>query len=146
MRSLLLSLLMGLSACSGSSAPAPDPAPVMKPFAMVYTTSVAGARMAPSQITLGAPSDVNFYKVSLNGESYQTVDGFGMAITQASCYNLLVMPAADRLIFANIFWKTICWKQSSPCPMTSFIILALQPISGFFQTRNLAQSARERSS
>ena len=99
MRSLLLSLLMGLSACSGSSAPAPDPDPVMKPFAMVYTTSVAGARMAPSQITLGAPSDVNFYKVNLNGESYQTVDGFGMAITQASCYNLLVMPAADRTAF-----------------------------------------------
>lgn len=101
MRSLLLSLLMGLSACSGSSAPAPEPTPdpSVKPFARVYTTSVAGARMAPSQITLGAPSDVNFYKVSLNGESYQTVDGFGMAITQASCYNLLVMPAADRTAF-----------------------------------------------
>ena len=102
MRSLLLfSLILVAAACSGASIPTPEPAPepAEKSYAQVYTTSVAGARMTPSQVTLGAPSDVNFYKVSLSGESYQTVDGFGLAITQASCYNLLLMPAADRTAF-----------------------------------------------
>ena len=96
-RSLLLTLAM--TACSSSSAPVPEPVPEVKPFAKVYTTSVAGARMAPSQITLGQPSDAHFYKVTLNGDCYQSVDGFGLAVTQASCYNLLVMNAADRTAF-----------------------------------------------
>ena len=99
LRSLLL--ILAITACSSASAPVPDPVPVpdARPFAKVYTTSVAGARMAPSQITLGEPSDAHFYKVALNGESYQSVDGFGLAVTQASCFNLLVMNAADRTTF-----------------------------------------------
>lgn len=96
-RSLLLALAM--TACSSSSAPVPEPAPEVKPFAKVYTTSVAGARLAPSQITLEQPSDAHFYKVTLNGDCYQSVDGFGLAVTQASCYNLLVMNATDRTAF-----------------------------------------------
>ena len=69
--------------------------------ATVYTTSVAGKRMTESSIALGSPEDVHSYKVELNGESYQSVDGFGFAITHASCYNLLRMSDDDR--HASIF-------------------------------------------
>lgn len=37
--------------------------------------------------------------ITLTGERFQSVDGFGMAVTQASCYNLLKMSAADRTKF-----------------------------------------------
>ena len=67
--------------------------------ARVFTTSVAGQRMSESEILLGKPEDVVFYKVELTGESFQQVDGFGLAITQASCYNLLLMPPEDRTAF-----------------------------------------------
>ena len=69
------------------------------PVATVYTTSVAGDRLSESTITLGKPEDVHFYKVERSGETFQEVDGFGLAITQASCFNLLLMPEADRTAF-----------------------------------------------
>ena len=93
--------------CTGCKTPSPDPVPVnpdpvtpdVKPAAVVYTTSANGTPFAESTVTLGKPEDVNFYKVTLDGNSYQTVDGFGFAITQASGYNLLLMPPADRKAF-----------------------------------------------
>ena len=79
--------------------PTPEPEPVTGPTAAVYTTSVAGQRMAESELTLGKPEDAIFYKVELTGKSFQEVDGFGLAITQASCYNLLLMPPEERTAF-----------------------------------------------
>ena len=67
--------------------------------AQVYTTTVSGQRMAESQLSLGRAEDAIFYKVSPDGAVYQEVDGFGLAVTQASCYNLLLMNAADRTAF-----------------------------------------------
>lgn len=106
MKYRILFLIGGLTAALFSCQAAPgenedtSPAPPAESAkAQVYTTSVAGARMEPSQITLGKPEDVNFYKVTLNGERYQSVDGFGLAVTQASCYNLLLMNEADRRAF-----------------------------------------------
>ena len=55
--------------------------------------------MAESTVRLGKPEDAIFYKVELSGESFQQVDGFGLAITQASCFNLLLMPSEDRTAF-----------------------------------------------
>lgn len=69
------------------------------PVATVYTTSVAGERFAQSTVSLGKPEDVHFYKVERDGNVFQSVDGFGMAITQASCYNLLLMPPEERTAF-----------------------------------------------
>ncbi len=101
MRSLLIPAWLLFVTCSGSSpeGPVTPQEPETEYFAKVYTTSVSGARMEASQLKLGAPEDVNFYKLVLNGERYQSVDGFGMAITQASCYNLLLMNAVDRHAF-----------------------------------------------
>ena len=69
------------------------------PVAIVYTTSVAGERFSESTLKLGKPEDAVFYKVQRSGETFQEVDGFGLAITQASCYNLLLMPAEERTAF-----------------------------------------------
>ena len=72
---------------------------VDKPSATIYTTSTAGKRMEKTTVTLGKPEEVHSNLLSLNGESFQTVDGFGFAVTQASCYNLLQMSAGDRSAF-----------------------------------------------
>ena len=95
----LTAALFSCQAAPGENEDTPLAPPAESAKAQVYTTSVAGARMEPSQITLGKPEDVNFYKVTLNGERYQSVDGFGLAVTQASCYNLLLMNEADRRAF-----------------------------------------------
>ena len=95
----LTAALFSCQAAPGENEDTPPAPPAESAKAQVYTTSVAGARMEPSQITLGKPEDVNFYKVTLNGERYQSVDGFGLAVTQASCYNLLLMNEADRRAF-----------------------------------------------
>ena len=67
-------------------------------IATVYTTS-AKERFAESTLPLGKPEDVHFYKVERSGETFQEVDGFGLAITQASCYNLRLMPEDARDAF-----------------------------------------------
>ena len=74
------------------------PVPADGPVATVYTTS-SKERFAASTLALGKPEDVHFYKVEPSGETFQTVDGFGMAITQASCYNLKLMPSEAREAF-----------------------------------------------
>lgn len=103
MRSLFLAALFLLTSCGHSSSVTPEPVAgpeePSRPGAKVYTTSLAGARMEPGRIVPGKPEDVNFYKVSPTGESFQEVDGFGLAITQASCYNLMLMSAEDRTAF-----------------------------------------------
>jgi glucosylceramidase len=100
---LILSFAAALFAGCGEK-PNVDPEPPVppvpdSPVATVYTTSVAGKRFDESTITLKKPDDVHFYKVERSGETFQEVDGFGLAITQASCYNLLLMPAEERTAF-----------------------------------------------
>ena len=98
-RFLALAALMALVSCEVK---ADDPVPQPEPSgleASVFTTSVAGQRMAESTVRLGKPEDAIFYKVELSGETFQQVDGFGLAITQASCFNLLLMPPEDRTAF-----------------------------------------------
>ena len=90
-----------LTGCGQKPEVTPEPPVVVPdgPVATVYTTSVSGDRLAESTIPLGKPEDVHFYKVERSGETFQQVDGFGLAITQASCYNLLLMPAQERTAF-----------------------------------------------
>ncbi|MBO4755440.1 MAG: glucosylceramidase, partial [Bacteroidales bacterium] len=99
-RILALAASMVLLSCQPTTEDpvAPDPQET-GPVAAVYTTSVAGQRMAESQIPLGKPEETHFYKVERTGKSFQTVDGFGLAITQASCCNLLLMPPEERTAF-----------------------------------------------
>jgi O-Glycosyl hydrolase len=102
MSPLILSFAAALLAGCGEK-PDVDPAPVPPApdgsVATVYTTSVSGKRLDESTISLKKPDDVHFYKVERSGETFQEVDGFGLAVTQASCYNLLLMPAEERTAF-----------------------------------------------
>ena len=96
---LMLSAAM-LLGCDRKPVDNPEPpVTVDGPVATVYTTSVAKERFAESTLPLGKPEDVHFYKVERSGEMFQEVDGFGLAITQASCYNLQTMPAEERTAF-----------------------------------------------
>ena len=74
------------------------PVPADGPVATVYTTS-SKERFTESTLPLGKPEDVHFYKVERSGETFQEVDGFGLAITQASCCNLKLMPREARDAF-----------------------------------------------
>lgn len=102
MKRLPIILCLVAAACScheqepSPTPPAPPAPETDKPTATTYVTDASGKQMEQGSIVLGKPSDAVFYKVSLDGESYQSVDGFGFAITHASCYNLLLMPQADR--------------------------------------------------
>ena len=60
------------------------PAPVDGPVATGYTTS-SKERFSESTLSLGKPEDVHFYKVERSGETFQEVDGVGLAITPATC-------------------------------------------------------------
>ena len=103
-----LLLLTALTTCCGTGPEPDDPVvPEEGERATVYTTTAAGVLFQESSVPLCKPGDVNFYKVRLNGERYQSVDGFGFALTQASCYNLLKMNADDRAAFLReIFCRT----------------------------------------
>ena len=71
-----------------------------EPVAEVWTTSADGSRLLEAgSVRLMKPGDASFNRITLTGESFQTVDGFGLAITQASCYNLLKMSESDRSTF-----------------------------------------------
>ena len=95
MHTLLPLLLLALTACQGKIQPEPEPVRE----ATAFTTSVGGLRLAESKIPLMRPSSAAAYRVLPTGKTFQTVDGFGLAITQASCYNLLKMSPADRTAF-----------------------------------------------
>jgi len=67
--------------------------------ASVFTTNTATLRFQESQTPVNEPVAGDAFNVTLTGKTFQTVDGFGLAITQASCYNLLQMPEQDRKAF-----------------------------------------------
>lgn len=99
---LFYSAVAALLLCCNGAKPDPDPQPVPpaeEKLAVVYTTSTAGSRFSASKVKLGKAEEVNFYKVERTSEVFQSVDGFGAAITQASCFNLLQMPEEDRTSF-----------------------------------------------
>ena len=90
-----------LAACSNSDDAEKPVVPVPPGDVAIYTT--------PSSLTRDLTRDaVNFSPkdnlapttITLNpAEQYQTMDGFGAAITGSTCYNLLLMKPADRHAF-----------------------------------------------
>lgn len=96
---LLAALAVSCKEKPADSPVVPDPPQPAVVEAAVYTTSVSGDRFKESTVALKKPEDAVFYKVQLSGETFQQVDGFGLAITQASCYNLLLMPQEERTAF-----------------------------------------------
>lgn len=95
-------LLTGTVCCSsasdngGTPAPDPDPAPQAGDVA-AYVTSANGSRLFTEEKLEYSKISMSPYKVTLDpATTYQTVDGFGPAVTGATCYNLLKMSAEDR--------------------------------------------------
>lgn len=68
-------------------------------FAHLYTTtSDKRSLFKESTVKLGS-ADPTSYMVTLTDEKFQTVDGFGAAMTWASCYNILKMTPENRTAF-----------------------------------------------
>ena len=62
-----------------------------------WTTTFDKSRdFAKATIDFGKTSTMSPYAVRLTSDEFQTVDGFGLAVTQASCFNLLKMDPQER--------------------------------------------------
>ncbi|MCD8313117.1 MAG: glucosylceramidase [Bacteroidales bacterium] len=103
----LLCILMGLWACStgGTDSNEPDAPVVPETEGDVHiyvTTADRSSLFAESTEDFSSGSSMSPYLVTLDRtQIYQTVDGFGAAITGATCYNLMHMAQADRAAFLN---------------------------------------------
>lgn len=67
----------------------------------IYVTTADKSRLfEESTADFGKPGSMSPYVVNIDpSETYQTVDGFGAAITGATCYNLMHMTSEDRTAF-----------------------------------------------
>ena len=101
LRLLTCSLLLAGAVCCSSGngddpTPGPDPVPAGSD---VYSdvTSANGNRLFTEERLDYSKVSMSPYRVTLDpSTTYQTVDGFGPAITGATCYNLMKMSQADR--------------------------------------------------
>lgn len=98
---ILASMVALLScACNNGNNPQPDPDPDPVPavrMADVYTTTRSMSKIFTSsqvELTDAAESSTAVYLDP--STKYQTIDGFGAAMTWAACYNIQRMPEADR--------------------------------------------------
>lgn len=97
-------LLAGCSNGGGQPEPAPGPEPgpepevVTGPGADIYVTTASKAQLfSKSFVEFGKAASMSPYLVKLDPSvKYQTVDGFGAAVTGATCFNLLKMTPEDR--------------------------------------------------
>jgi glucosylceramidase len=103
MKRILLCSLMGMlvicaCACGGNEPdPTPDSGEVGTEGATLWTTTFDKSRdFAKSTVKFDQSSPQSPNAVRFTDETFQTVDGFGLAVTQASCYNLLRMSQEDR--------------------------------------------------
>lgn len=114
---LLVMLNLSCCACSskeegqgGSQVETPGTnEPVEEPtsYAYSWTTSADESKLfKQEELKFGSASSMSPYVVKPDGTSYQSVEGFGAAVTVSSCYNLLKMPKDYRTaLLKNIFDK-----------------------------------------
>ena len=81
----------------GGTKPDPTPEVVTKDVTVYTTTASKSSAMASEEIAFDKTTSSG--GIRFTSDRYQTIDGFGMAITQAACYNLLRMSAEDRTKF-----------------------------------------------
>lgn len=74
------------------------PAALHSQTTVSYTTTADRKQMLKQEVgtTASRAGTNNVITINPNVGSYQTIDGFGYAITYSSCYNLLKMQKADR--------------------------------------------------
>lgn len=112
---LAVSTILVCCSCNGKDNPENNgtetPTPVVNPDApgaKVYTTTFdASRKMEQTNVAFGKAASMSPNVVRFTSDRYQTIDGFGLAVTQAACYNLLKMPEEDRTrILTEIFSPT----------------------------------------
>ena len=111
---LAMAFMMSCSCDSQTSnqtpEPAPEPTPTPEPTVEVaksYTTTADKSSLfAEKTIAFGKTASMSPYAVRFTDETYQTVDGFGAALTVASCYNILKMPQDKREAFLKHMFDT----------------------------------------
>lgn len=83
--------------------PQPEPTPTPEPgtdVRVLTTTSNRSSDLTETWIDFSDKDNMSPTCITLvPGEEYQTMDGFGVAITGATCYNLLQMKPEDRHSF-----------------------------------------------
>lgn len=86
--------------------PAPQPQPEVEAARSYTTTADKSSLFAEKTIAFGKTASMSPYAVRFTDETYQTVDGFGAALTVASCYNILKMPQDKREAFLKQMFDT----------------------------------------
>lgn len=86
--------------------PAPQPQPEVEAARSYTTTADKSSLFAEKTIAFGKTASMSPYAVRFTDETYQTVDGFGAALTVASCYNILKMPQDKREAFLKHMFDT----------------------------------------
>ena len=122
-RLLIIPTVLALTCCAcGHEVPEntkpDDPTPVepvveTKGAKASVTTADKSQLFAESTIEFGKAASMSPNIVRFTEDRYQSVDGFGLAITQASCYNLLKMSKADRTRFLTELFDPIDGVGSS---------------------------------
>ena len=111
---LAVAFMMSCSCDSKNSPQTPDPTPEPTPTpqpavegAYSYTTTADKSSLfAEKTISFGKTASMSPYAVRFTDDTYQTVDGFGAALTVASCYNILKMPQDKREAFLKQMFDT----------------------------------------
>lgn len=122
-RLLIIPTILALTCCAcGHEVPEnnkPDNPTPVEPVvetkgAKAYITTADKSKLfAESTIEFGKAASMSPNIVRFTEDRYQSVDGFGLAITQASCYNLLKMSKADRTRFLTELFDPIDGLGSS---------------------------------
>jgi len=94
-----------LIACSSGKNVSPEPPPEEKPevkgdVTIYVTTNNRSYDFAKQAVDFNAQANMSPTTITLDPNTrYQTMDGFGAAITGSTCYNLMQMAPADRAQF-----------------------------------------------
>ena len=114
---LLIGMLAVFACSCGENNPNPEPDTKTdsgSDGATLWTTTFDKSRaFAKSTVPFDQSSPQSPNAVRFTDETFQTVDGFGLAITQASCYNLLKMSQEDRTKLLNELFSTTAGAGSS---------------------------------
>jgi len=111
-KSVILSSLLTvfLHACGSDKPVVPPelPEPPQEGEVTVYTTtSDRSQELKKSLVAFSTTSNMSPRTITINeSQTYQTMDGFGTAVTGSSAYNLLKMNAADRTKFLKETFST----------------------------------------
>ena len=100
-------LAIVLSACSGTHTTGENTTSQQADVTIYTTTGDRSQNLQRSSLTFASEADTAGHSIRLHQEQhYQTMDGFGAAITGSSAYNLLKMDEADRKKFLTETFST----------------------------------------